>query len=319
MAYCTKCKKEIDALATECLHCTFSFPDEKIPADKFKHKFVRHTIVALFLFSVFCYHIFSARYDFRHLGEIILTILLIPIYIPCGMLFLSTSHGPIRIADSIYGFELITYFIIAGMIGSYLYSWIILSMDNKSLYSGTGKYFPPKYVIKLFVICFLIIFTTSFIGFKPKYYDRGMDRLSCINTLRQIGLSLRMYSNNNDEHFPPYDGAKGLNILKRTGYLDNDRVYLCPTVIINNKFKEKRKIEKDLLLTDYEYCGNLTESDPNDTPLAWDKETNHKNYRNVLFVDGYVKGVSESEWKEKVMPKIIRRELESTKPRYILE
>ena len=56
MAYCTKCKKEIDALATECPHCKYHFSEEKVQEDKFKHKFARHTIVAVSIFVAFSYN-----------------------------------------------------------------------------------------------------------------------------------------------------------------------------------------------------------------------------------------------------------------------
>ena len=319
MAYCTKCKKEIDALAIKCPHCKYIFSEEKTQKEKFKYKFVRHTIVALFIFSIFSYNVFYARYYFRDLGEIILTILLFPVYMSYIFVMPTCGIVPYRFADSFHNPYGYCFFVAFGMIGSYIYSILFLSIDKRvSSYSVNGKYFPSRSLIKFFILCFFIIFVTSFIKLNKKtnYYDMAMHRISCRNNLQQIGLSLRMYSNNFNGHFPPYDGAKGLNILVKENYLNNKLVYICPTVKFNNRFKEKREKGMNVLLTDYQYCGNLNESDPKDTPLAWDKTSNHKKYRNVLFITGKVKGIHDSEWEEKISSKIIKRKLRVPDIRY---
>ena len=304
MAFCCSCKKEIDALTIKCPHCNYTFPEKKYIEDKLRHKFVRNLIVSGVIVSAFCYNIFSARYYFRHVGEIILGFLLFPLYILSSILFLGTSHGPTRIANSVRGGVGLTLFIVSNFIMAFLYGQFLAMFQPKSSeLSVAGRYYPSKFFIYLFMVWFVLVFSTSFVTFPTKYIDCDMYRFGCKNNLKQIGISLMIYANAYEEHFPPYDGAKGLDILSKNGFLKNQYIFLCPTVTLNN-YGEKRISNNEFILTDYEYYGGLKESDPKDTPIAWDKASNHTDCRNVLFLDGKVKEIKNKEWEETVYPRL---------------
>ena len=53
----------------------------------------------------------------------------------------------------------------------------------------------------------------------------------------------------------------------------------------------------------YVYRGGLTEDVPGDTPIVWDKDANHNNFGNVLFVDGHVTGYAGSDWSIQASPR----------------
>ena len=78
----------------------------------------------------------------------------------------------------------------------------------------------------------------------------------------------------------------------------NPAIFLCPTVKYNNRIRGNIRDLQNSFFTDYEYRGGLTYSSPGDTPIAWDKHNNHKNCRNVLFVNGRVKEISDKKWME---------------------
>ncbi len=120
-------------------------------------------------------------------------------------------------------------------------------------------------------------------------------RIVCASNLKQIGLALRMYSQENKEFFPPYDGALGLEMLRAGGYLDDNRIYVCPSAFIDRMPERGTRITEDNC--SYVYRGGLKESDPPDSPIAWDKDRNHSKYGNILYVDGHVTGYAGSSWK----------------------
>jgi prepilin-type processing-associated H-X9-DG protein len=126
--------------------------------------------------------------------------------------------------------------------------------------------------------------------------SRGQTRrISCASNLKQIGLAMRMYAADHDGHFPPPDGAAGLEVLRANGYLENHKMFTCPATTTTR--------QDGIALTeeniDYIYRGGLTEASPVDTPVAWDKPDNHKQYGNVLYVGGHVTGFAGQDWPKK--------------------
>ena len=53
-------------------------------------------------------------------------------------------------------------------------------------------------------------------------------RLSCASHLKQISMALGMYASDWGGAFPPGDNAKGLEILRSQGYLEDPKMYTCP-------------------------------------------------------------------------------------------
>jgi len=120
-------------------------------------------------------------------------------------------------------------------------------------------------------------------------------KISCTSNLKIIGLSLRMYSNVYDEAFPHLDGAKGLEMLRKNGFLEAPQCFVCPSAGTKPAAYGAPLTEATV---DYQYFGGHTESDSVDVILACDKENNHDKYGNVLFIDGHVKGYAGSGWKQ---------------------
>jgi prepilin-type processing-associated H-X9-DG protein len=104
-----------------------------------------------------------------------------------------------------------------------------------------------------------------------------------------------LYSNVYDDQFPPFDGAKGLEVLRKEGFLENARIFTCPTS--DDEVQEKGKPLTEETVS-YCYVGGLSEASPVNTILAYDKPNNHDKYGNVLFVDGHVKGYAGANWLE---------------------
>ena len=119
-------------------------------------------------------------------------------------------------------------------------------------------------------------------------------KISCTNNLKQIGLSLRMYSNVYDEAFPfvaVADGRDSLELLATEGFLEATKVYVCPstTAVVESTTDVSENAS-------YTYAGGLTEAGSVDSGLCSDAANNHEKYGNILFIDGHVKGYAGSAW-----------------------
>ena len=129
----------------------------------------------------------------------------------------------------------------------------------------------------------------------------GARKITCIQNLKQIGLAIRMYAQENKGQYPDKNNAEGLEMLRAGGYLENPQMYTCPTTNRNPDRYAKdgeRLTEKSV---DYFYIGGYNESTPPDIAIAYDKPTNnHHGYGNILFADGHVQGYDGTKWMSNV-------------------
>ncbi|MCK5804435.1 MAG: DUF4190 domain-containing protein [Lentisphaeria bacterium] len=140
--------------------------------------------------------------------------------------------------------------------------------------------------ISTFLTAIAMIFILAGMLFSPLSQAREKARqINCSGNLKSIGLALRMYSQDYDEHFPP-----ALNTLKKHDYLTAGKVYICPSTT-DTPAQAGQDLTPDTV--SYQYFGagtGLTESNQDaQTIIACDKPGNHRRCINVLFADGHVK------------------------------
>jgi prepilin-type processing-associated H-X9-DG protein len=125
-------------------------------------------------------------------------------------------------------------------------------------------------------------------------------RISCVSNLKSMGLSLMQYAMDYDNQLPGKDGFAGWEMLRSQNYLTDYRIYHCPSsgtkVPTSGALTEKT--------VDYLYIGSgFSSKDNGNIPIAFDKHGNHKNYANILFIDG----------------KVARQSLKDTSPKGVIE
>jgi len=103
-------------------------------------------------------------------------------------------------------------------------------------------------------------------------------RTKGLSNLKQIGLGIHMYAQDNKEKFP-----NTLSALYPK-YISTLDVFKCPA----QKEKIKTKTEIDTK-TGYKYTSGLSEESPSSTVVAHTKKGYFKRGRNILYVDGHVK------------------------------
>ena len=111
-------------------------------------------------------------------------------------------------------------------------------------------------------------------------------KASCMSNLKQIGLGIKQYANMMRwEGWYPDTDVKAQ--LIKTKKLTDEKMYLCPSYA------------GTATGMDYEYNVNakLSESSPADSGVCRDKEENHTDAGNALFVDGHVQQF-DSEFKD---------------------
>ena len=124
-------------------------------------------------------------------------------------------------------------------------------------------------------------------------------RTSCVGNMTQIGLALRMYSNANNEQFPHLDGIEGLELLRKSGVLENPNLFVCPySGTKPGKFGEPLTAET----VDYVYRGGYSERDNVDISILYDKKHNHQKFGNILFIDGHVGRFFGDDWQKNINP-----------------
>ncbi len=124
-------------------------------------------------------------------------------------------------------------------------------------------------------------------------------RISCTSNLKQIGLAIRMYSQEFRERFPEKSAAAGLEQLRAGGYLENVKLFTCPST--TDAITDGYDLGNTAAVTvSYGYVGGLTENNSVDSAMASDHisktPSNHIKYGNVLFVDGHVQGFAGTTW-----------------------
>jgi prepilin-type processing-associated H-X9-DG protein len=100
-----------------------------------------------------------------------------------------------------------------------------------------------------------------------------------------------------DDCFPPQSGAAGLELLRCNDYLSDYKMFTCPSSAVTPCSSPGGLADANI---SYVYRGGLTETDPADSAICWDKPNNHKNYGNILFIDGSVKGFSGVNWMDNI-------------------
>ena len=117
-------------------------------------------------------------------------------------------------------------------------------------------------------------------------------RISCMANLKQIGLSLRIYATENREYYPNRSGRSGLELLRLNGYLEQVKVFSCPStpdIVPDNN-------DLGISSVSYQYACLLKEGTSSDSGMALDRNDNHTKYGNILFSDGHTEGFAGMNW-----------------------
>ncbi len=121
----------------------------------------------------------------------------------------------------------------------------------------------------------------------------------CMSDLKQIGLGLEMYSNDYDGFYPEKSGAAGLEQLRSLDYITDYRIFACRrSKYRNNHGKNNQPLTEQSV--SYYYRGGMSKQDAADSAVCWSKPDSHMNFGSILYIDGFVKGVSGANWMEEI-------------------
>ncbi len=126
--------------------------------------------------------------------------------------------------------------------------------------------------------------------------ERPHNYWRCPSNLKQIGYGCHLYSSDFEGAFPPSLGHLYLE------FISDGRVFLCRSADRASPIEHAPGFSlegytPEMLTdthTDYVYVAGLADSDPEDLVVAYDREGNHPDGRNVLFVGSNVEWMTEA-------------------------
>jgi len=168
-----------------------------------------------------------------------------------------------------------------------------------------GKSTEVQFILNLLVVVIIPVIQTIFciiitlIAMKsssPWLNVEESRKIVCSGNLKQIGLAFLIYAEEHSGFFPndqPY-GGNNVEILNSMGYLNNGRVYGCPS------FTTVSSVASNM---DYIYVGSGLRDDDKDsanTPMLFEFADSHpgRSQIYVLYIDGHVEGHKGNKWEE---------------------
>ena len=152
-----------------------------------------------------------------------------------------------------------------------------------------------RLLTKIAIVLVVLVLISSFLAPRliRRFERRRHHRISCVNNLKQVGLGLMIYADENNGMFPD---RKNLEVFSKVNNLIKYPAIFCCPASPQYPCKRKQKLTKGNI--SYIYLGGKVEKDPSNMPIVFDYPLNYKkstgwfskpeHYINVLFCDGHV-------------------------------